>query len=367
MPFEEEISLLDSQSAKRSLGRFLTARSPFAYDAFNQWIDEFIGSKSDEWQKTIRICEPYAGTNSLLRMFADVVSSKLSSFNTSWLAFDLTPPKKEDNMFPAAAIKKADTLRTIPGEPYDLIVTNPPYLARNSARRRGLPFPFDYEGTGIDSPADLYQIALDTCLASAPWCAMLIPESFLTSKYDKSRLEYLISLPGSLFDDTECPVCLALFGPAARDDFSIIGFDGEKIGNYSEISTFAKSFFNDTANTAQKNALQVAFNDPDGEIGLVGTDSSTGKRARFVPGIEIEPTCVKHSSRSVTRISVSNLNGKDIHQVVREANTLLDEWRDATGDIFMTAFKGIDKTTGRYRRRLAFKDAENILAKAICM
>ena len=45
------------------------------------------------------------------------------------------------------------------------------------------------------------------------------------------------------------------------------------------------------------------------------------------------------------------------------ANELLATYREKTQDVFMTSFKGL-RADGKYRRRLDFKTARAILAKA---
>ena len=57
---------------------------------------------------------------------------------------------------------------------YDVAITNPPYLAKNSATRRKLKYSYpEYE--------DLYQKCLEVMLEKTQFVAAIIPESFITS------------------------------------------------------------------------------------------------------------------------------------------------------------------------------------------
>lgn len=357
--FRDGLSTCD---AKRASGRYLTQGDPFGYDAVSEWVDAIIESIPN---RPVSACEPYAGTNSLPSSFMGRFKDRFES-GIEWTCYDITPCDSSDNLLPEYKVTKADTLVSVPTT-HDLIVTNPPYLARNSARRRHLPFPFDHVGTGIKSPADLYQIALDTCLATARWCAMLIPESFITSRYDKSRLMSVISLPGDLFSDTDCPVCLALFGPDATDDYAIYANDGNLIGPASVVRRAHDDILasGSALASATSRKSNLTFNASNGELGLYGIDSSLGAPIRFVRGEEISPSVVRQTSRSVTRIAIADMNGKTIEEVVDESNRLLEEWRQSTGDVFMTAFKGVNKKTLRYRRRLSYREAKAIVSVAI--
>lgn len=335
---------------KRSAGVFLTEGNPFGYDAVRRWLERALESAGEE----VSICEPYAGEGGLLRYLEDEYSSLFEGHAVEWEAYDIEPPSL--NKFPQAPVVKKNTLFSLPRR-YDIIVTNPPYLARNSARRRHLDFPFDYAGDGISSPQDLYQIALDTCLRDAAWVCFLIPESFITSKYSKSRLMDVISLPGDLFAETDCPVCLALFGPDDTDDFTIYNQSGKSLGSYSELSATSRRILGGEESDA------FSFNIPDGIIGLRGVDNTVSPSIRFVRGDEIAPEKVKETSRAITRISTEAVDGKNLDDVIRKANSILDEWRRETNDVFLTAFKGVRKD-GRYRRRLSYDIAARILSRA---
>lgn len=334
---------------RRSAGQWMTDGDPFYMGVFADWLNNAYEKIGD---RRIRACEPYAGR---LGLIAHLRARHLDDGRIDWSAFDIAP--QEDLLTDGVTIEKASTLRSIPSSPYDLIVTNPPYLARNSARRRGLPFPFDDMGEGIVRPADLYQFALDTCLESAAYCVMLIPESFITSRYDKIRCDAILSLKGGLFEDTDCPVCLALFSPNGREGGPLIySNDGKLLGSLQDIRSESDALIGNTSHP-------IRMNDPDGDCSLIAIDSTIGRSIRFGKREDVRREDVKVSSRALTRCS--RVDGKSITDaVIDEANRVLNKWRDDTSDVLMTAFKGVRKD-GRYRRRLAFAEAKGILSTAI--
>lgn len=347
---------------KRSMGAYMTDGDPFRFRCVEEWVRDAVAP--DTHGRMLEACEPYAGTCAMIRAFDDHLAGLFDGIE--WSAYDINPPDASDSLRQDVMVRHANTLLGMPGT-YDLIVTNPPYLARNSARRRGLDFPFDRHGIGIDKPADLYQFALDTCLSHAKHVIALIPESFITSRYDKGRLDRTLSLPGDMFTDTECPVCLAMFsehGSGADDGYGLYGWDfpGDGlIGTYSDIEGKSGSIL---AGGTPSTIASLRFNDPNGMLGLRGVDSSGTARISFVPGDDIDPSAVKQSSRSITRISSDAISGRDLEAIITQCNGTLAEWRDATDDVFLTAFKGT-RGDGRYRRRLSFAIAARIVAKTI--
>lgn len=116
-------------------------------------------------------------------------------------SYDIEP--QDSNIF------KRDTLQNFP-QGFDVCITNPPYLAKNSTTRRKLCYP----NTEYD---DLYKYSLDKCLTNCDNVAVIIPASFLSSNLFKDRLSHYILLNKKMFNDTEHPVCLALFQKSSID------------------------------------------------------------------------------------------------------------------------------------------------------
>ena len=125
-------------------------------------------------------------------------------------------------------VQQRDTLADFPSG-FDVCITNPPWLARNSATVRDLEFPeCDYD--------NLYKFALEKCLDNCDWVAALVPESFIRAELFRDRLSDFVSLTSRLFSDTGHPVGLALFDPFPMTDVKV--WSGrERIGWLSDIES----------------------------------------------------------------------------------------------------------------------------------
>lgn len=319
--------------SKRLRGQFFTTTNPFNTDPFHKWF------KSIPAFNELVLLEPFAGANNIVGMIQDL------SYANTWSCFDLEPVNDDSNAS-GVQVRQRDTLANYPTG-FDVAITNPPYLAKNSATRRGMPFP-------ASKHDDLYKVALDVMLANTPYVAAIIPESFLTQKLFHNRLQNVISLTCKMFDDTEVPVCLALFVPESvksdKDDFFVYA-ENRFLGSYKQLQAHLTLFEGD--------GLAWKFNDPQGGVGLHAVDGQKGPSIRFVIGNSIDSGDIKETSRSITRIGC-NLTATELEPVIAEANRLLAVRRDLTKDTFMTSFKGL-RHDGRYRRRLDFAQARELL------
>ncbi len=327
---------------KKLHGQFYTTVNPFHNDLFMKWFEN-IDNRSAE-----TIVEPFAGSNNIVKMVSEFYTSK-------WACFDIEPCQYFSNAchFP---IHQNDSLKNFPSG-FNIAITNPPYLARNSATRDGLDFP----DTEHD---DLYKHALDVMLKNVGYVAAIIPDSFRTQNLFHDRLFGIASLNCKMFDDTECPVCLAMFIPNQEKKF--LGLDGGDfhyykgnvpLGFHSEI----QAKLNEYAQGEQ--AANWKFNVPDGEIGLYAIDSTKEKSIRFVEGEAISQERVKHSSRGVTRIA-GLPGGMAASEVIEQANIILGDFREETSDLFLTSFRGL-REDGDYRRRLDYTLAKMILNRSV--
>ena len=130
---------------KRADGRYYTRGNPFNNAPFRYWSKQ-AGLPAGN------VLEPFAGSNSLIDLLSDM---ELCDHSVS---YDIKPGR--------SGVRHRDTLNDFPTG-YDICVTNPPWLAKNSATARGLPFPrCEYD--------DLYKYALKsaltTALMSLLWC-----------------------------------------------------------------------------------------------------------------------------------------------------------------------------------------------------
>ncbi len=306
------------ETGKREQGRFYTEANPFRSDQFRTWARQ-AGLPGAV------VLEPFAGSNNLVRMLEE------SDLCSRFTAFDLCPA--------APDVHKADTIKSFP-RGYDVCVTNPPWLARNSATRNGLAFP----ETTHD---DLYKHCLELCLNNCQHVAAIIPATFLQACLFRERLHSYTLLHGRMFTDTENPVCLALFGdPSARTE---IYHDGEFVGDLDTLLGCLPQ---------AKGDRNVRFNDPDGELGFVAFDSVREASIRFCHATDLAQYPVKHSARFFARIS-GDFGGR-LEGLIRDLNDQVTEFRRETWDVFLTPFKGM-RRDGWYRRRMSFSLARKFI------
>lgn len=318
------------------LGQFFTITNPFEVEPFKLWMDS-TGINSD----TVFL-EPFAGANNIVSMIQDI------GYKNTWKCFDIVPNNLNNKT--NYVIEKRDTLKKFPKK-YKIAITNPPYLAKNSATRSKIKYP-------DTKYPDLYLYSLDKMISNVDYCAAIIPESFITSPIFVNRLMIVVSLTCKMFDDTDCPVCLAMFSPEkdkrkfelSKDNFIIYSMN-ERIGTYDELkkSVLTNNEFN----------VKWVFNDPKGNIGLRGVDNTKCASIKFVKGEEINSNRIKISSRSLTRIS-GLPQEYDIDAFIDLLNKNLNNYRSMTHDVFLTAFKNL-RSDNKYRRRLDFDTARYIL------
>lgn len=326
---------------KRSHGQYFTVNNPFIYSPFKNWLIKALRDTIDI-NGEAKILEPFCGINNIPNLVEEAIED-----NFYWECYDIDPEVINKNTS-IHKITTMDVFKTFPTN-CNIVITNPPYLAKNSAKRRNLKFPnIIYD--------DLYKFSLDICLSNAGYVAAIIPESFIVQNIFHNRLYAVISLTMKMFDDTECPVCLALFVPEKKDlDFKI--YKNEFfIGNYLELLKH-KTFNN--------KSYPLKFNDPNGEIALFAIDNNKKNSIYFDFGDKIDNKKIKETSRSYTRIKIPFcFTREDICDIINISNNTLTQFRKDTKDIFITSFKGLRKD-GFYRRRLDFIQARQILSYAI--
>ena len=317
-----------SEETKKELGQYYTVKNPFNHKLFYEWLEYLTPD--------MIFIEPFAGANNIVRLIQEI------GVDNSWKCFDIEP--SVNNVTPEYHIEKLDTIKNFP-KGYNVAITNPPYLAKNSASRMGLPYP----DTEYD---DLYKLCLNIMLEHCDYVAAIIPESFVTSGLFINRLFGIISINECIFDDTDCPVCLALFTPSKAVKY-YVGKD--YIGNITTLKKFNLEEY-------LTGEIKWVFNDPNGKIGVKCVDNQIGDNIYFHHGEDIPSEDIKVSSRSFTRIGGLS-NEIDVDEFIRQCNIILNEYRDKTHDVFLTSFKGLRKD-GKYRRRIDFKTLRCIMNKS---
>lgn len=307
---------------KRELGQYFTTYNPFQNSGFLNWAYECDLSKTT-------ILEPFAGSNNLINMLQDM------GLCSDFKSFDIEPKNK--------FVKRRDTLKNFP-KGFKVCITNPPYLAQNSAKRRNLEFPnIIYD--------DLYKYSLEKCLENCDYVGAIIPASFFNANIFRERLSHYILLNSKMFNDTEHPVCLALFKKYSED--VDLYNDNEYLGKLSDLKKkLPKSNIN----------MDIRFNVPNGNLGLIAIDNTIEPSIKFVNGEEISPERIRVSSRSITRIMIPTKY--KINSIIEKLNYNLNIFRKETYDLFLTPFKGLRKDN-YYRRRLDYKLAKKLIEETL--
>ncbi|MCQ2914812.1 MAG: hypothetical protein MJ247_06430 [Alphaproteobacteria bacterium] len=251
--------------------------------------------------------------------------------------------------------KLNDSLLNIPRIENSILLTNPPYLAKQSASRKHLNLNY-FKNSSYD---DLYLIALDKMLEASKFVVAIIPESFINSNYkQKNLLSSITILEQNPFLDTENPVCIACF-------------DGE----YKELSKVKvykeNKFINDLDSILKirlepKFNVDISFNDLNGWLGLRAIDKSDDKtfiKFDFKENINYDwDNNIKVSSRHISLINIDIPKNKR-NLLIKKSNEILQEIRGLSADVLLTPFKGNTKK-GKRRRRMDFRLARAILEKA---
>ena len=316
-------------SNKRELGQYYTQTNPFIHPLFKEWMNMVDTNK--------KIVEPFAGANNILKLIND------AGFCCQWESYDIAPP--QTNNFPSVKVMEQDTILNFPKN-FETCITNCPYLGKSSARRRKIYYPWEED--------DLYKVSLRVMLENCKYVAAIIPESFVTANIHLDRLWGIISLTCKMFDDTDCPVCLALFTPNGCNNIKIYS-NNIYLGTLKELQKC------DT--TGYTSPIKWVFNDKNGNIGVKTVDSQIKADCEFFYGEKIKPESIKISSRAFSRISgLPEYIDRDCF--IKKCNEILSNYRNKTKDVMMTSFKGLRKD-GKYRRRLDFKTVKSILNEAL--
>jgi hypothetical protein len=317
---------------KVSRGSFYTTDEAWLNAPVRAFMNQALLSSSS-------VLDPFAGDGHLL----DLVRRE---FGAAVFGLDIAGEKWARN----------NSLVNIPNPGRSMIVTNPPYLANHSARRKGVAalVATYFDGSDYDN---LYKIALERCLSVADFVVAVIPETFLLSSFDKSRLAVVSVIEGDLFSDTEAPAVVACFAPAGSVQDADVYVGEKPIGSLNQILELRRG--------RSRAGVQMVFNDPNGRIGLRAVDAQdVRRRIEFIVGdFEYKRSKIKESSRLMTYLDIPELSDAEVVEVVARANVLLAELRKKSFDVVLAPFKGNDKS-GNRRRRLDYALARQIINDA---
>ena len=339
-----------STTAKRDLGQFFTR------DVV--WMRPHIKRHLSTLRQRYSVCvDPFAGDGHLLRA--------ASQFGFAPVGHDVDPSMCGSNGWGAAN----DSIRNVPVHDRAFVLTNPPYLAKNSAKRLGSTTVdyFQQEPTSLVDPSragvldDLFKIAIERTIAHYDDSVWIVPESVIQDlnrlPHWRQRLHSVTILEENPFIDTEHPVCVLIFTTSNPE--GLVWKNDACLGLYEDLWAIHQQTL-----SSPGDALHVRFNAPDGTMGyraVDGTKSDGSMRIGFCLGSELgyDRRKIKVSSRHMTYIETP-LSPSDLERVVLEANRQIENYRSATADVFLTAFMGNTKS-GVRRRRLDYKLARKFL------
>ena len=342
-----------SEKSKRDLGQFFTRDSV--------WLRPHIRAHIESLSNQYKLCvDPFAGDGHLLEL-------------AQGMGFEIRGHDLDENICASKQWGEPnDSIRRVIRHEQAFVLTNPPYLAKNSAKRMNSPM-VEYFGAGFlptldDSRLnvldDLFKLAIEQTLAKYDDSIWIVPESGIQDLDDlphwKDRLHSITILEDNPFDDTEHPVCVMIF--SASKPLNEVWKNDVFLGLYEEL----RNHHHETANGPTQ-LTPMKFNAPEGTLGyraVDGTREDASMRIKFCRGEELgyDRSNIKVSSRHLTYIE-TELEGALLDKTIAEANRLIDVYRTTTHDVFLTAFMGNTKT-GERRRRLDYQLARRIFNQA---
>lgn len=321
-------------------GIFYTTKNVFKdNEVFKGFMD-----KNNLWKETI--LEPFAGSNNLITFLKEEYKILKHTFPNTF-SYDLYPTNKE--------VLYNDSIKNWNYENFNLVITNPPYLAKYSKNKQDCDFDDFDEFKDFD---DLYKVSLDVCLKNVPYVIAIIPATLITSnrKNDVSllkRLDVFQFLPKQNFHDTDCPVALAYFVKQEKEKIDFLIYNNnEFISSYKNLVSKQEDILK------KQNDYKITFNDKYGNLGVICADNTKDlSNIKFIEGSLI--TDNKSSNRYKVKIQVDGL--KITKEVIENLNKKIACLRRNHCDYLQATFKGIIKPLKIYRRRFDFKLIKKII------
>lgn len=320
------------ESKKIKLGQFFTKAHSWLKPQIKKFIEE---------SKCSIAYDPFAGAGDLLKVSQNILGLK----EIKGLDID-NSLQWEIN----------DSLLNIPHIENAIIITNPPYIAKQSASRKKIDLAKYFKNSSYD---DVYLIALDKMLKAQKNIVAIVPESFINSSYnEKNKIKSITILEDNPFEDTENPVCVVCFDGIVKKFEDIKVYKNDKfINNLQKILDVRIS---------PLNCMKIKFNSLNGWLGLRAIDSTDDKtfiNFDFKENFNYDwKNNIKITSRHFSLIDIDIPENKR-QEFINECNEILHEIRKNSSDILLTPFKGNTKN-GKRRRRLDFRLARAIMEKA---
>ncbi|AOG59992.1 hypothetical protein SHELI_v1c00370 [Spiroplasma helicoides] len=323
---------------KLILGQFFTKK--------NTWLTKpVINFIEKNTKKCKSIVDPFAGIGDLFTTIRILFSDKQ---DFKYLGYDI-----DDKL----GWTQNDSLLKIPKISKSFFVTNPPYLSKNSCKRND--FSDSYKKYFLKFKfTDLYMIALHQMIETGLPGIAIVPETIIKSTFPKDKINRIVIIEPNPFEDTEVPICVVCFNGSVKEKIKIYKNDKYigKLENLNKLLPKPDSLF----------LYDLRFNDIRGKIAIKGVDSTDPlNKIKFLNKEDLlySISKIKNTSRAITIVGCEifkKCNQNQINKIIKEANTILHNFRAATNDVLLAPFKGNNKKAER-RRRLDFHTARNIL------
>lgn len=324
---------MNNITKKQILGQFFTRN--------NFWLKDHVLDFIKSTGATIAF-DPFAGNGDLLQVAKKIGLKKIKGFDIDKsLNWEIN-----------------DSLLLIPKIKNSIIITNPPYLTNYSAKRKNI-YNSVKKYFEICKYDDIYQLAIKQCLNN-DFGVMIIPETFINSKFPKHRITNITIIEDQLFNDTENPICVICYDDKNKSYDQIKVYKNDKM-----LGTLGH--FEKMRQTPQKN-IYIKFNSPKGQIALRAVDTTDpAKPISFMrpEDINYDLSSIKQSSRLITVVELKTKE-EMIEKIIKFSNDLLFDFREKTNDVLLSPFKG-NKKNGERRRRLDYLTARAILENAYKM
>lgn len=319
----------NSDNKKIKLGQFFTTKSSW----LKEHIKEFIINSNCH-----TILDPFAGNGDLLKTCKENIPNI-----TNIIGYDIDKSLNWEYNNSLIDIPKVDN---------SLIVTNPPYISKDSATKKNIIID-EFKKTNY---TNIYMLALDKMLDKYDNVVAIIPESFIVSNYmRKNRLVSITIIEDNIFTDTEVPICVVCFDKNIKSykDISIYKND-EYIDNYQNILNF---------NLEPKYNIPIKFNTSTGWLVLKAFDSvNANNRIKFYFKEDVDYNWEHVDSIYFRFYTLIDINIPKIkrQEFINKCNEELEVFRDKTKDILLLAFMG-NTNQNKRRRRLSFHQARALL------
>ena len=311
---------------KAALGQFMTTRSSYIL----QEIDLPV-------VPTNNVIEPFMGNGDLLKHY------KLDPKDCT--CYDIEP---KDTF-----TSRRDTLRNPPSFTGKIVITNPPYFAKNKAKDKTIYDIYDED--------DLYKCFLrilinDLCLGGV----LIIPVNFLSSPEmfkDFTRIYKIIKMnvfEERVFDDTSQAVCSFSFILGATTDIPITFFPTKETIVFTPSEENGYIFGGEIYHLNSKGKYKVKNGNSRYLVKCIDDRNLVGM------SLISETFIGKSSDRAYISVVVEPpLEANEEQAFVAKFNTFLNDWRKKYRSMFLTSYR--EGTRKRISFQLVYKLAEHVL------